>query len=43
MSKLYRIEAEVTCDDAAQILREMIEDNPNCELTAFDTTEGTDR
>jgi len=32
----YRIEAEVLCDDAAHILREMIEENPDCRLTAFD-------
>jgi len=43
MSKRYRVEAEVECEDAAYILREMIEDNPDCTLTAFDPEDGTEK
>lgn len=32
----YRVEAEVLSRDAANILRELIEDNVDCNLTAFD-------
>lgn len=34
--ELYRIEAEVRSDSAAEFLREAIENNPDCTLTAFD-------
>lgn len=34
--QLYRIEAEVRSDSAAEFLREAIENNPDCTLTAFD-------
>jgi len=34
--ELFRIEAEVRDENAAQVLRETIERVPECRLTAFD-------
>jgi len=36
---VYRVEAEVVSRDAATILRELIDDNVDCTLTAFDERE----
>ena len=39
---VYRVEAEVVSQAAANILRELIEDTVECELTAFDEYEVDD-
>lgn len=40
--EVYRVEASVASRDAAMILRELIEDNVDCDLTAFDRIEVDD-
>jgi len=39
---VYRVEAEMLSRDAANILRELIDDNVDCTLTAFDEREVDD-